>query len=181
MSPPPSPPILLVDGYNIIGFWAHLRKQRDLDGLEAARRALSEELLNYSAFHGLDTRLVFDAYSQYTPLVREKVTDNLSVYYTDFGQTADSFIEKTCASLRQVTRNFKQRLIVATSDRAQQLTVIGYGAEWLSAEQLGHEVQQAARRAQRHHQPRQKKGHSLLKSSLDAESQRRLTQLLQGL
>lgn len=181
MSPPSPRPILLVDGYNIIGIWSHLQKQRDHEGLEVARRTLSEELINYSAFHEYDTRLVFDAHFQSTPVMRETVTPNLSIYYTDFGQTADTYIEKTCANLCRAARSFQQRLIVATSDRAQQLTVMGYGAEWLSAQQLAHEVEQSARKAKRYHQSRHKTGHRFLKSSLDSESQKRLTQFLKGL
>ena len=87
-------------------------------------------------------RVVFDAQYQNTPSNREIITDFLTVHYTDFGQTADTYIEKTCASLRhQIAQSLLSRMIVATSDRAQQLTVQGYGAEWLSAHQLCGEVE----------------------------------------
>ncbi len=141
--------VLLVDGYNVVGLWAELRKVRDHNGLEESRRQLVEVLTNYSAFQGFDTRVVFD--SQYRDECGscEVVTSNVSVHYTDFGQTADTFIEKFCAAFRYDVRKFHQRLIVATSDRAQQLTVVGYGAEWMSAERLAAEVESVTRRVQR--------------------------------
>ena len=181
MPPSSSQAVLLVDGYNIIGLWPRLRDKRDRDGLETARRELIEELVNYSALVGLDARLVFDAYYQDTPCVKEIITKNLSVYYTEFGQTADTFIEKSCAVLRYELRSLKQRLIVATSDRAQQLTVVGYGAEWLSAHQLAQEVESTFRQSQRRHKSQKQTSGRFLASSLNPEAQKRLAQLRMGL
>lgn len=96
--------VLLVDGYNIIGTWSSLKKTRDGTGLEAARWQLAEALLNYSAFQGFVTQIVFDAQYQNTGSNQEIITQNLSVYYTDFGQTADTYIEKACASFRPYLR-----------------------------------------------------------------------------
>jgi predicted RNA-binding protein with PIN domain len=86
--------ILLVDGYNMIGVWPQLQKKQEGEGMEEARRTLVETLVNYSAFEGLDARVVFDAHYQNTPSVIESITRNLSVHYTGYGQTADSYIEK---------------------------------------------------------------------------------------
>lgn len=172
--------LLLVDGYNIVGAWHELKKVRDREGLEEARRRLIEQLMGYSSFQGFDTHVVFDAQYRDTPNNREVVTRHLSVCYTDFGQTADTYIEKTCADFRQDIRKFKQRLIVATSDRAQQLTVVGYGAEWMSAEQLANDVEFIARRVQRSLKPTKKSSGRFLMHSLDAEAQEKLTQLRFG-
>ena len=173
--------VLLVDGYNIIGLWPRLREKRDRDELETARRELIEVLVNYSAVQDFEARLVFDAHYRDTPGVKEIITKNLSVHYTDFGQTADTYIEKSCASLRYELRSLKRRMIVATSDRAQQLTVVGYGAEWMSAEQLAADVECAARRSERRHKSRKQNSSRFLASSLDPESQKRLAQLRMGL
>ncbi|WP_449420130.1 NYN domain-containing protein [Phormidium nigroviride] len=181
MSASLSQAVLLVDGYNMIGLWPRLSDKRDRDGLEMARRHLIEELVNYSAFLGLDARLVFDAYYQDTPCVKEIITKNLSVYYTEFGQTADTYIEKSCAVLRYELRSLKRRLIVATSDRAQQLTVVGYGAEWMSALQLARDVESTCRQREGRHNPRKQSSSRFLASSLNAESQKRLAQLRMGL
>ncbi|MGL5080039.1 MAG: NYN domain-containing protein [Microcoleaceae cyanobacterium] len=181
MSSSNSRPILLVDGYNVIGAWPLLQQRRDLTGMEEARRGLIESLINYSAFEGLDARIVFDAHYQDTPGFCETVTESLSVYYTGFGQTADTYIEKTCAVLGRQFKVLRQRLIVATSDRAQRLTVIGYGAEWLSSEQLAEVVELTNRRCQRRHKPRKQSSSRYLFNSLDAESQKRLSMMRMGL
>lgn len=182
MSPSSSQAVLLVDGYNIIGQWSRLKTRRDRDGLEAARRELSEILVNYSAFQGLDTRLVFDAQYQPHRGVTETLTRHLSIHYTEFGQTADSFIERVCAQVRHQFRAEKKRLIVATSDRAEQLMIMGYGAEWMSAEKLAREVDLMTWRYQRRSAKSRKfSSQRFLVSSLDAESQRRLAQLRHSL
>jgi len=175
--------VLLVDGYNIIGLWPRLREKRDRDELETARRELIEVLVNYSAVQDFEARLVFDAHYRDTPGVKEIITKNLSVYYTDFGQTADTYIEKCCASLRYelLSVKGKSRMIVATSDRAQQLTVVGYGAEWMSAEQLAADVEATARRSERQHKSRKHNSSRFLANSLDPESQKRLAKLRMGL
>jgi predicted RNA-binding protein with PIN domain len=188
--------VLLVDGYNIIGTWPCLKKTRDGTGLEAARWQLVEALLNYSAFQGFETQIVFDAHYQNTCSNQEIITQNLSVYYTDFGQTADTYIEKACASFRPCLRrvlpgqaslgkspyqSHLSRLIVATSDRVQQLMVLGYGAEWMSAQKLGHEVESMEVRVRRHRKPGKQTSSRFLANSLDARSRQRLAELRMGL
>lgn len=180
MSRPLRRAFLLVDGYNVIGLWPRLRDSRNLNGLETARRDLIEALVNYSASQGLNTQVVFDSQYQYTPTAKEIITDNLSVQYTEFGQTADTFIEKACANLRQEMRLSKSRLIVATSDRAQQLTVVGYGAEWMSSQQLAHDVESVANGIRRRCKQSKRTSSRFLASHLDPESQRRLAELRMG-
>lgn len=181
MSPYVSQAILLVDGYNIIGLWPKLREKRDRNELETARRELIEILVNYSAVRDFEARLVFDAQYRETPGAKEIITKNLSVHYTDFGQTADTYIEKSCANLRSSMRYLKRRTIVATSDRAQQLTVVGYGAEWMSADRLAADVECAACRTQRQQKSRKQHSSRFLAHALDAESQQRLAKLRMGL
>ncbi|PZV08222.1 MAG: RNA-binding protein [Leptolyngbya sp.] len=172
--------ILLVDGYNVVGSWAELKQIRDRDGLEAARRQLIEVLTNYSAYQDFDTRLVFDAQYRDIPSTREVITSNLSVCYTDFGQTADTFIEKACSAFRNDVRKFHQRLIVATSDRAQRLTVVGYGAECISVEQLALDVHSATIQVKRQKKSTQKGSGRFLSHCLDPEAQKKLTQMRFG-
>jgi hypothetical protein len=169
--------ILLVDGYNMVGAWHELKQVRDRQGLEEARRRLVEALMGYSSYKGFETQIVFDAQYRDSPNIREVITEHVSVYYTDFGQTADSFIERTCADFRQDIRKFKQRLIVATSDQAQKVTVIGFGADWMSAERLANDVEFVARRVQRHLKPAKKPTGRFLMHSLDPIAQQRLAQL----
>jgi hypothetical protein len=173
--------VLLVDGYNVIGAWSTLQKLRDGDGLEVARRGLVEALVNYSAFQGFDTQVVFDAQYQDTGSKREVITRNLSVCYTNFGQTADTYIERACALFRNDLRKFHKRLIVATSDRAQQLTVVGYGAECMSAQQLAFDVENIARHVHGTKRSSSRSSRRFLANSLDPAAQQRLAQLRRGL
>ena len=175
--------ILLVDGYNIIGDWSDLKKSRDRHGLEAARYELIECLINYTASVAYRTKVVFDAHYQDTPRSTEIYTSALSVHYTAFEETADTYIEKFCATFAK--RKYQQestRLIVATNDRAQQLTVVGYGSEWLSAPMLAREVGRAAQKTKSKTRMQNKKklpGRFLL-HALDPAAQKRLRQLQRG-
>lgn len=172
---------LLVDGYNIIGNWSSLRLVRDVDGLEPARDALVEALINYSAFKGLETKLIFDAYAQATDGNQHVVTANVAIHYTDFGQTADSYIEKLCAQCQGKSMSHHQRLIVATSDRAQRLTVMGYGAELMSARQLEADVCSASLGVKRKQRSRQRTSSRHLFNSLDPQAQEKLSRLRYGI
>lgn len=129
MKPPTYNALLLVDGYNIIGQWNHLKQTRERFGLEMARQTLIDELISYSSHQGYQTQVVFDAQYQQSPASQEHPSPHLSIHYTAWLQTADTFIEKRCAHYRRHTYEYPGRVIVATSDRAQQLTVVGYGAE----------------------------------------------------
>ncbi|TAE59041.1 MAG: NYN domain-containing protein [Nostocales cyanobacterium] len=176
------PSILLVDGYNIIGAWPCLKKTRDQAGLEAARGELVEAMTNYSAFQGYETQIVFDAQYQNTGSSREMITEFLSVHYTEFGQTADTYIEKVCAGLRhQIAQCLVSRIIVATSDRAQQLMIQGYGAEWLSAHQLCSEVESTACRVRHRSQSRKQSKGRFLANAIDDKARQKLAQLRLGL
>jgi predicted RNA-binding protein with PIN domain len=176
------PAVLLVDGYNIIGLSPALQQVRDLKNLEEARRELTEVLANYSAFHGHETELVFDSQYQNTLGQQEFITENLVISYTSFGQTADSYIERACALFfREDIRRFQKRLIVATSDRAQWLTAVGYGAEWMSAQKLAHEAGLSQVQARNHRRPKKRSAKRFLSNSLDAKAQQKLADLRQEL
>lgn len=173
---------LLVDGYNIIGLWSELRELRERYGLEPARRELLEKLVGYSAFHNLDTRVVFDSQYRNTKGNCETIIPNLRAIYTDFGQTADTYIEKTCAVFNREDKHRKRRAIVATSDRAQQLTVIGYGAEWMSAQQLASDIEGTAHRVRHRQKTASARSQGrFLSSSLDPDARQRLARLRMGL
>ncbi|MDJ0735350.1 MAG: NYN domain-containing protein [Nostocaceae cyanobacterium] len=182
MSPSLYQAVLLVDGYNIIGAWNCLKKTRDRAGLETARWELVESLTSYSAFHGYKTKIVFDAQYQNSCSNEEIITTGLSVYYTNFGQTADTYIEKACASFRQqLAQSLISRVIVATSDRAQQLMVQGYGAEWMSAHQLCYEVEATVCRTRQKYKPRKQSQSRFLANSIDPKSRQRLAELRMSL
>jgi uncharacterized protein len=182
--------VLLVDGYNVIGAWTDLHDRSNQINplqsgskadLEAARDKLVEALINYSAFEDYETKVVFDAYSRDEPAYCETLTPNLSIHYTDFLETADTYIERFCAAFRHDLHYSGSRLIVATSDRAQQLTVIGFGAEWISALQLIANVDFSANRSRRRHRPQTKSSGRFLFNSLDPQAQARLSAMRHGI
>lgn len=173
-------PYLLVDGYNIIGAWASLDRVKNANGLVAAREALIETLANYSAFRGFYTQVVFDAHAQPEPSSQERVTRNLAMHYTNYGQTADSYIEIMCAQSRSF-RLRKSRIVVATSDRAQRQTVVGYGAEWMSAQQLEADVKFSKLGVEQHQQPSKRSSSRYLMNNLDKNVQEKLRRMRFGL
>ncbi len=178
MSRPTFQAVLFVDGYNMIGAWPDLKHTRDRLGLEEARHQLAHILMGYSAYQRYDTQVVFDAHFQGRPGSQEKLSSQLTLQYTNYRQTADTYIEKACAAFRHDLRRFEQRLIVATSDRAQRLTVVGYGAECLSAERLLSEVEQMnCRVRQRQRSKRQSTPRRTLSSRIDPKSQAKLASL----
>lgn len=172
---------LLVDGYNIIGSWSDLKKNRDRYGLEAAREALVESLINYSPMVSYRTQVVFDAHYQRTPSHFQEYTPLVSAYYTAFAETADTYIEKFCAASKHRKELEKPlRLIVATNDRAQRHVVTGYGAECISSQRLAGDVEITARRIRQKKRPAKKSSGRFLFHALDPIAQQRLRQLRQG-
>jgi uncharacterized protein len=181
MSPSTPTATLLVDGYNIIGLWSELTQIRECEGLEPARRELTERLIGYSTFNNLDTYAIFDSQYRNSRGDRETIATHVTVVYTNFGQTADTYIEKTCATYSREARHSRTRIIVATSDRAQQLTVMGYGAECMSAQQLAADIEASNRHVrQRQRSSPTRSTQRFLSSSLDPALQKRLAKLRMG-
>ncbi|MGC1309320.1 MAG: NYN domain-containing protein [Phormidesmis sp.] len=179
MAAKPSQAILLVDAYNIIGAWTELAAIKAEKGLDAAREELITALANYSAYQAYETWAVFDAYGQRTPASQEVVTPYLSVHYTGFGQTADSYIERACAKFRHDARKFTQRLIVATSDNVHRQTAIGYGAEGMSALHLEGEVVGVSQRVKQRQKTPKKKPKRVF-TNLTPDMQARLDRMRMG-
>lgn len=171
------PPIMLVDGYNVIGVWRSLKELRDLQGFDVARAQLTETMVNFSAYHGYKTVLVFDAYVQATPAKVEKITKNLKLYFTDHNETADTYIERQCGKYRRDPLRHLKRIIVVTSDRAQQLTAVGFGAEWLSATALEQEVEATLRSVQSRQTPKKANTKNLLGNRIDGNVRAELAKL----
>ncbi len=171
-------PLLLVDGYNIIGSWSSLKAIRDLHGLEQARRELVETLINYTVQKGYKTQVVFDSQYQKTPSSVEHHSTHLSICFTAWTQTADTYIEKVCATFfRRQVSNYN-RIIVATSDRDQYLTAMGYGAEWMSVDVLVKDIESSRSQVRRKQRSNKRSRGRLLFNCLDAQSQEKLARWL---
>ena len=83
--------ILIVDGYNVIFAWTHLKKLAH-ESLEHARMELRDRLLNYGKFKGYEVILVFDGKYTKSGGSVEAITSGFLEVYTEDGETADSFI-----------------------------------------------------------------------------------------
>lgn len=174
----PITPLLLVDGYNIIGSWSPLKSTRDRHGLEQARYELIETLINYTVHKGFKTQVVFDSQYQKTPSSVEHHSTHLSICFTAWTQTADTYIERVCATFFRRQQINHNRIIVATSDRDQYLTAMGYGAEWMSVEVLAKDIESSRSQVKRKQRSNKRSRGRLLFNCLDAQSQEKLARWL---
>lgn len=132
--------ILIVDAYNMIGNWPQLNRLKQADRLEDARDLLLKILSSYQKQMDMEVLVVFDA--MYVPGISKSYRQfNLTIIWTDEGQTADSYIEslagRLVSPLTQVT--------VATSDQAEQWTVFSQGALRKPAWELYQDIKEAQR------------------------------------
>lgn len=128
---------ILVDGYNVIFSWEHLKKLSE-DNIDGARQALINTLCNYMGFRECEMIVVFDAYKvKGNHREVEKVHD-LSVVYTKEAETADMYIEKVSQKL---AKNYRVRVV--TSDALEQMIILGNGALRVSSRAFLEEVREA--------------------------------------
>ena len=125
---------LLVDGYNIIFAWEELNELAKTN-IDAARDKLMDILCNYQGFKKCELILVFDAYKIEGHPVEVIAYHNIHVVYTKEAETADQYIEKLVHDIGR-----KYDVTVATSDRLEQMIILGQGAKRLSARDFQEEV-----------------------------------------
>lgn len=128
-------PLLLVDGYNIIGKWPRLKKRKDRDDMDGARQMLLDDLLVFSA-RRFEVVCVFDAYGRQELRDREESHHGMRVVFT--ANTADEYIEQETLRLQQ--EKTPQRVWAATGDRAIQVSASMHGATVVSASWLVREL-----------------------------------------
>ncbi len=133
---PAGPEYLLVDGYNIIFAWDKLKAMAE-DNLDLARSELINILCNYQGFKRCELIVVFDAYKVKGNRGEVEQIGGISVVYTKEAETADMYIEKATRKL-----GGKHRVRVATSDRLEQLIILGSGAHRVSASEFLKEVEE---------------------------------------
>jgi predicted RNA-binding protein with PIN domain len=136
--------LLLIDGYNVIGSWVHLRKLQN-EHFQQARDILIDTIANYQAYTGTRCMIVFDAYKVKSP-ANQLLCSRVEVHFTKRDETADAFIERQVRKMASV----HLQIYVATSDYSEQMIAFGSGALRLSVDDLWQEVQrcQAQLRAQ---------------------------------
>lgn len=142
----------LVDGYNVIFAWEELNEIAKVN-LDGARGRLMDIMCNYQGYIDQELILVFDAYR--IKGHREEVVDyhNIHVVYTREAETADAYIERTTHDMAK-----EHQVTVATSDRLEQMIVVGDGARRISARELETEVERINREAMEQFQQQNDKG-----------------------
>jgi predicted RNA-binding protein with PIN domain len=131
--------VLIIDGYNVIGAWPHLRNLRE-QNLDLARDLLIDSIADYQGFTGIRCMIVFDAYNV-PGLGRTDQLRKVDIFYTKEKETADERIERL---VKQLTRRRRQ-VYVATSDFTEQSVTFGAGALRLSARELWIKIQETVR------------------------------------
>ncbi len=127
----------LVDGYNIIFAWDDLKELADKN-IDSARDKLMDILCNYQGYKKCQLMVVFDAYRVKGHDTEVSEYHNILVVYTKEAETADSYIEKFAHK-----NSNKYDITVATSDRLEQMIIMGQGCRALSARSLLEKVKEA--------------------------------------
>ena len=130
------PEYLLVDGYNIIFAWEELRELSKIS-IDAAREALIDILANYQGFRKCEVIAVFDAYKVKGGTEHTEKHGGLTVVFTAEAETADTYIERAAYKMKG-----KYQVRVATSDRLEQMIILGNDAFRVSASEFQAEVAQ---------------------------------------
>lgn len=133
---PPKHEYVLVDAYNVIHAWPEYDElARDqADGLDMAREILISDMHEYQALKGVDVIVVFDAYNTHADRVITK--PGPTVVYTQFGETADGYIERFVHDHIE-----DSRIVVATGDGLIQTTARTLGGVVMSPGDLAEEFQ----------------------------------------
>ncbi len=132
--------MLIVDGYNVIFAWDDLAALAAHD-LESARIKLVDILANYSAFQGLETVCVFDAYRVSGGEGEKFTKNNVRVVFTKEHETADVYIEKLVSDIGK-----NDSVSVVTSDGMIQISAIRMGVLRISAREFELDVDDVYRR-----------------------------------
>ena len=128
---------ILVDGYNVIFAWEHLRKLSE-SSIDGARSALVNILCNYRGYKKCNLIVVFDAYRVKGAKREVEEENGIKIIYTKEAETADMYIEKASYKL---ARNHRVRVV--TSDALEQLIILGNGALRVSSAAFLAEVEEA--------------------------------------
>lgn len=129
-------PLLVVDGYNVIGAW-ELAAKKGWSFVEC-REQLTVRLEEYAAFHGCEVILVFDGTRSERLLRSHETRGAVEIVFTRHGEIADQYIERLCDGQPRY-----REVRVATSDNVEQTVILGRGATRLPSRELLREMAQA--------------------------------------
>lgn len=128
-------PLLIVDGYNVIGAWGEPEKMGWT--MAECRDRLLHLLQDYAGYSGEEVELVFDGYLSDRKTRSVDDFGNVRMIYTMHAETADAYIERLVAQ----TPKYRQ-VRVATSDGLEQSQVLSTGAVRLTSRELLRELRQ---------------------------------------
>ena len=135
-------PLLLVDGYNVIGAWSVPQKEHL--SIEESRDRLVHLIADYAGYSGEEVIVVFDGHYTDRPISTKMEQYGIQVVFTRHGESADNYIEAACEAApkwRQVR--------VATSDSVEQTVTMGRGAVRISSREFLMELTQVRSQGRR--------------------------------
>ena len=169
--------LLIVDGYNVLGAWPEMSKGRPLAD---ARDDLIRRLHDYAGYTGQKVILVFDAWQSDRMARTEEDHGQLSVVFTQKGETADHYIERLCDANARKVELGRLELRVATSDGVEQTVVMGRGAVRLSSRELIREIGQSRSAGAAYTKPVFKSTRSTIMDSVSEDVRKQLEKLRRG-
>ena len=122
-------PLLLVDGYNVIGAW-NVPRQEGLS-IDEARERLVHLIADYAGYSGEEVIVVFDGHYTDRPMRSRSVMHGVEVVFTKHAESADNYIETLCAQAPKW-----RHVRVATSDSVEQTVTLGRGAVCISSREF---------------------------------------------
>ncbi|KAL6909533.1 hypothetical protein ACP4OV_001814 [Aristida adscensionis] len=163
-------PVILVDGYNVCGYWGKLKKDFMSGRQEIARQMLIDELVSFSAVREVKVVVVFDAAMSGLSTHKETYKGVDVVYSADL--SADSWIEKEVEAL---VADGCPKVWVVTSDALEQQLAHGEGALIWSSKRLVKEWSTSLQGKILQHKLKPKVVHALkgLRNKLEEEERRK--------
>lgn len=135
-------PLLLVDGYNVIGAWTV--PQREHLTIEESRDRLIHLIADYAGYSGEEVIVVFDGHYTDRPMSTRIDQYGIQVVFTRHGESADNYIEAACEAAPKW-----RKVRVATSDAVEQTVTMGRGAVRISSREFLMELSQVRTRGKR--------------------------------
>ncbi len=139
-------PLLLVDGYNVLGAWDVPKKERLT--IEEARERLVHLAADYAGYSGQEVVVVFDGHYTDRPTRSLSTVHGIEVVFTRHGESADNYIEAACDAAPRW-----RQIRVATSDALEQTVALGRGAVRMSSREFLREISEVRRQGQGRLQP----------------------------
>ncbi len=121
---------VVVDGYNVIFAWKDLNELAR-ENIDAARDSLLDTLSKYKSMTKAEVIAVFDAYRVKGHVIENNRFQDVQIIYTREDETADQYIERFTNELGK-----KQKIVVVTSDGAEQIITRGQGCKLISSREF---------------------------------------------